>query len=138
MLATRSTLSRSSFFHQKFKQNDMHSSWTHPIPIKLDATLRHIVPTGPTRKYSGYQKVFLYTKKSIRQSSLLQVHFHTVKDCLYLNKQICWCKLMLVWKKKWPNWSNLMLITTNQNLTEAAKVVKGDIINALVPYEVMS
>ena len=35
--------------------------------------------------------------------------------------------------KKWPNWSNLMFITTNQNLTEVAKVVKGDIINALVP-----
>ena len=40
--------------------------------------------------------------------------------------------------KKWSNWSNLMLITTHQNLTEVAKVVKGDIINALVPYEVMS
>lgn len=31
-----------------------------------------------------------------------------------------------------------MLITTHQNLTEVAKVVKDDIINALVPYDVMT
>ena len=55
--------------------------------------------------YRTYKEIFwlsigflIYIKKSIRQSSLLQVHFHTVEDCLYLNKLICWCKLVLVWK----------------------------------------